>query len=76
MKKTIIRLFFLLWTVLIVGASIWGPEVLSRYKDRSLLGKIYRQEVELAGEGYRYELSAVEKVYVLSQSLGSQMGDY
>lgn len=76
MKKTMIRLFFFLWIALTVGLSIWGPEALSQYRDHALLGRIYRQEVEMAGEGYRYELSEVEKLYVLSQALESQMGDY
>lgn len=73
MGKRLTGIFFLAAVVVTVGISVWGPEALSRYRDRSLLGKIHRQEVEEAGEGYRYELSAVEKIYVLSQALESYL---
>jgi hypothetical protein len=72
MGKRIISLFFLALVLLTTGLSVWGPEAFSRWKDRSLLGRIHRQEVELSGEGYRYEMSASEKLYVLSQALGSR----
>ena len=71
MGKRGIHIFFVVLVGLAVALSVWGPEALSGYQDRSLLGKIHRQETEASGEGYRYELSAVEKVYVLSQALGS-----
>ena len=58
MGKRIISLFFLALVLLTTGLSVWGPEAFSRWKDRSLLGRIHRQEVELSGEGYRYEMSA------------------
>lgn len=72
MGKRIISLFFLALVLLTTGLSVWGPEAFSRWKDRSLLGRIHRQEVELSGEGYRYELSAAEKLYVLSRALESR----
>ncbi|NBH73667.1 hypothetical protein D3Z51_16970 [Clostridiaceae bacterium] len=65
------NIIFVVPVALAVALSVWGPEALSGYQDRSLLGKIHRQETEASGEGYRYELSAAEKVYVLSQALGS-----
>lgn len=68
-----LRLTFLLFTGLILVLSIWGPEGLARYRDREVLDKIYTQKVETAGEGYRYTLSSNEKLYILSESLSSQI---
>lgn len=72
MSKRILNLFFLALVVLTVAVSVWGPEVLSNHRDRSLLGKAHLQEVEISGEGYRYELSGGEKLFILSQALSSQ----
>ena len=68
-KKQVIGFFSLM---LVAGVSVWGPEVISRCRDRSLLGSVHREEVETAKEGYRYELSPSEKLYVFSQALASQ----
>lgn len=63
---------FLFLAVFSVILSVWGPETLARYQDKSLLGEIHAETVERAGEGYRYELNANEKLYILSQCLSSQ----
>ena len=72
MKKYILNLALLVLTVMVVVASIWGPEALAVYKDRDVLNTIRMQEEETGGEGYRYQLSANEKLYILSQCLNSQ----
>ena len=72
MKKYILNLAFLALTVMVVVISIWGPEALAVYKDRDVLNRIRTQEEETGGEGYRYQLSANEKLYILSQCLNSQ----
>ncbi len=64
---------FLALAVCSVILSVWGPEALARYQDKSLMGEIYAETVERAGEGYRYELNANEKLYILSRCLSSQI---
>ena len=72
MRKYILNLAFLALTAAVVVMSIWGPETLAVYKDRDVLNRIRTQEEETGGEGYRYRLSANEKLYILSQCLNSQ----
>lgn len=71
MKKSILNPALLVLTIIVVILSIWGPEALAVYKDRSVLNEIQVQE-ETGGEGYRYQLSSNEKLYILSQCLNSQ----
>ncbi len=73
MRKTIINLSFLLFVCLIMALSIWGPEALARYQDKSILGETHVEEVETVGEGYRYTLSSNERLYILSECLNSQI---
>ena len=72
MKKYILNLALLALTAIVVVLSIWGPEALATYKDRGVLDQIRTQEEETGGEGYRYQLSRNEKLYILSQCLNSQ----
>lgn len=73
MKKSIINFALLIFVVLVVVLSIWGPEALAVYKDKGVLNRIHVQEEEGEGEGYRYQLSSNEKLYILSQCLNSQI---
>lgn len=59
-------------TVLAVFASVWGPGALAVYMDRGILNRIQTREEETGGEGYRYQLSGNEKLYILSQCLNAQ----
>lgn len=52
--------------------SVWGPELLTGYKDRAILGEIRFLSAEPEGAGYRYQLDSNEKVFLLSQCLNSQ----
>lgn len=72
MKKSTINFTLLIGAVVVMVLSIWGPEQLARYKDRMVLDHINTQEVETEGAGYRYTLTASEKLYILSQALLSQ----
>lgn len=72
MKKNILNIALLALTVIVVVVSIWGPEALAVYRDREVLNTINTQEEETGGVGYRYQLSANEKLYILSQCLNSQ----
>ena len=72
MKKTTINYTLLGGAVLVMLLSIWGPELLAKYKDRTVLDHISTKEVEAEGAGYRYTLSGNEKLYILSQALISQ----
>lgn len=79
MKKSISRNWrrflspaLLALTVLVVLLSVWGPGALAVYTDRGILNQIRTQEEETGGEGYRYQLSGNEKLYILSQCLNSQ----
>lgn len=66
------RFLFPAVVVLVLALSIWGPQTLSEYKDRTILGQIHEQEVLSEGEGYRYTLSSAEKLYLLSECLKNQ----
>lgn len=72
MKKTMVNILLLLIAGLVVVCCIWGPERLAKYKDTAILDKINILEVETEGEGYRYQLSNSEKLYILSECLNSQ----
>lgn len=66
------KLCFFLFTAAVIVASIWGPEALAGYQDRAILNETHLEEIETAGEGFRYTLNGNEKLYVLSQCLSSQ----
>lgn len=72
MKKSMLNAALLALTILVVGLSIWGPEALALYKDKGVLNQIMTREEETGGEGYRYQLSGNEKLYILSQCLNAQ----
>jgi len=73
MKKQTLNLALLLLTAVVVVLSVWGPEALARYKDKSVLNQIRVKEEETEGAGYRYRLSSNEKLYILSQCLNNQV---
>lgn len=58
--------------VLLLAVAIWGPEAMTKYRDREMMNEIHAQTVETAGEGYLYKLNANEKLYILSRCLISQ----
>lgn len=58
---------------LILALSIWGPENLSNYSDKYLMNRVVTEEQEGSGEGYRYELTNNEKLYILSMCLNRQV---
>ena len=72
MKRSILSLALFMLTVLVVLLSLWGPEALARYTDRVILDQIQTREEETGQEGYRYQLSSHEKLYILSQCLNAQ----
>ena len=72
MKKSILSPALFLLTALVVVLSVWGPETLASYTDRGILNQIHTREEETGGEGYRYQLSSNEKLYILSQCLNAQ----
>ncbi len=72
MKKSTINYLLFIFAALVMGASIWGPEFLTRYKDRTVLDRIHTQTSEQEGAGYRYKLDSNEKLYILSECLSSQ----
>ncbi len=71
-NKKVKKIAFPLLVCLVIVLAIWGPEALAKYKDRDILGETYVENVEEAGEGYRYTLNANEKLYILSCCLSSQ----
>lgn len=71
MKKIVISLLALAFAGAVVWVSIWGPERMSGYTDRSLIGVVHEENTEGGSEGYRYLLSSNEKVYILSKAIGS-----
>lgn len=73
MRSTARYIVIFLTVVLVIAVSIWGPEALARYKDKGILNKPHLELVIEAGEGYRYQMNANEKLYLLSRCLGSQV---
>ena len=73
MRKIITNLLLITLTGGIMALSIAGPELLARYMDKGMLGKVHEVKDEAEGEGYRYTLSQGEKLYILSESLSSQV---
>lgn len=67
-----VSVLFFIFAGLVMALSIWGPEALAKYRDKAILNETHMEEVEMAGEGYRYALNANEKLYILSQCLNSQ----
>lgn len=72
MRNTTRYVSIFLIVVLVIAISIWGPEAFASYKDRGILNKPHIELVMEAGEGYRYQMNANEKLYLLSRCLGSQ----
>lgn len=58
--------------ILLLVLAIWGPEKLSSYQDQYTMNKVAKEELESTGEGYRYELTSNEKLYILSMCLMHQ----
>lgn len=73
MKKTTRYVAIFLAVMLVIAVSIWGPEAFAKYKDKGILNKPHIELVMEAGEGYRYQMNANEKLYLLSRCLGSQV---
>lgn len=72
MRNKIKLVIILVAAVLVMMLSVWGPEALAQYKDNGILEVIHAEAVQEAGEGYRYQLNANEKLYILSRCLDSQ----
>ena len=72
MRNTVRYSVVFLAVLLVMAVSIWGPEALAKYKDRGILGQPHIENVEEAGEGYRYRLNANEKLYILSNCISNQ----
>ena len=68
-----ISLLLLPLAAIIAGVAVWGPETLAKYRDKGILNQIKAQEAETGTEGYRYSLSANEKLYILAKCLNSQV---
>lgn len=58
---------------LVIAVSIWGPEALAKYKDKGVLNEPHVELVMEAGEGYRYQMNANEKLYILSRCIENQV---
>lgn len=72
MKKSMKNGLVLLGVFAVIACSVWGPEALAGYRDRSVFNEIHVQEVEEAGAGYRYTLSSDERIFLLAECLNSQ----
>lgn len=71
MKK--ISLLLIPLAAVIVVCGVWGPEALAQYRDKNILNQVQTQEAETGLEGYRYSLSANEKLYILAKCMSSQV---
>lgn len=57
--------------VVVILASLWGPEWIADRRDGRILNSIMTETVE-GGEGYRYQMSSNQKLYLLGRCLSSQ----
>lgn len=73
MNRKYIILLLIIGTAAVLLGAIFGPEQLSRYRDRYTLNKITAEAVEGNEEGYRYSLNSNEKLYILSKCLTNQV---
>lgn len=73
MKMTKNNVILLLLAAAVTGLSVWGPEAAVRYKDRAVLDKIQVTDAGAEKEGYRYTLSSVERLFILSRCLNSRV---
>lgn len=73
MKIKKLGILLLLLAVLIAVAAVWGPEAITKYRDRNILNQIQTREMETGAEGYRYSMSSNEKVYIVSKCLNNQI---
>lgn len=73
MRNTTRYLAVFMAVVLVIAVSIWGPEALAKYKDKGILNEPHIEQVVEAGEGYRYQMNANEKLYILARCIGSQV---
>lgn len=71
-KKTIRNAAIFVAAILIIAASIWGPEILAKYRDRTVIDKISTRTSGAEGEGYRYTMSGNEKLFLLAKCLNGQ----
>lgn len=58
--------------ILVLGLSLWGPEILATYTDERTMNQVTQKEAQDLGEGYRYTMSSSEKIYLLAKCLNSQ----
>lgn len=72
-KESKRNLALLVAAIAVMIISVWGPEALAVYMDRSVLNQIQISETEAEGAGYRYQLNSKEKLFILSQCLNSQI---
>ena len=56
----------------VFALSLWGPEALARYRDKSVFLQVHQQQTGQANEGYRYTLSANQRLGILAAGLQSQ----
>lgn len=73
MKRNWKNIALLLCVVLVAALSVWGPEALTRCRDKRVFDEIHAQEAEETGEGYRYTLNANERLFIVSKCLNSQI---
>ncbi len=72
MRKIRLQICVFLLAVVVMSLAVWGPEALANYQDRNILNQITRQEAGGESEGYRYSMSANDKLFILSKCLNSQ----
>lgn len=63
---------WILAAIIVSAVFLWGPELLTDYADSKMLGQVNEQEMQEAGEGYRYTMDSKERLYLLAKCLNSQ----
>ena len=72
MKKNRKRLLLAAGALAVFLFAMWGPEMLAKYRDKTVFYQITTETVENQSQGYRYLLTENEKIYLLSKCLNSQ----
>ena len=73
MKKILQYLFVVIPAIVLIMLVAFGPSVLTGYNDANVLDKVETDPITGLAEGFRYGLTANERLYILSMALQNQL---
>jgi hypothetical protein len=73
MRKALRHLLVIIPAAVLITLAALGPSVLTGYNDAYLLEKVETEPAAGLAEGFRYSLTANERIYILSMALKDQI---